>query len=190
MRGVCKDGEMSGWIEDYEWTPVSRLSLVAGTLAAVAFIIYALADRDGFLILDYVNLPFHEFGHLFFAFLGDTCGIWGGTMMQLMIPGGIMVYFLIKGESGGTFFSAFWFGENFLNIAVYIGDARSMYLPLAGGGDHDWNIILSGLGFLNADNLIAGIVKTTGWLIMLGATGWFVYRGIRSMQEEPPSSDN
>lgn len=31
-----------------------------------------------------------------------------------------------------------WLGENLLNIARYLGDARAQVLPLVGGGEHDW----------------------------------------------------
>ena len=136
-----------------------------------------------FLLLDYINLPFHEFGHLFFGILGETFGIWGGTLMQLAIPSGILVNFLLRKEIGGTVLSAFWVGENLLNIAVYIGDARIMELPLVGGGEHDWNIILIDLDMLKYDTTIAGIVRTFGWLIMVSAVVWFVIMGLKQPEE-------
>lgn len=165
------------------WKPVSKVGLGIGVLTAVAFWIHALTDEDGFLILDHVNLPFHEFGHLFFGILGESIGVWGGTIMQLLIPFGICLSFYLKRETSGVAFSAFWFGENLLNISVYIGDARKMDLPLVGSGDHDWNIIFSGLGILQHDTMIAGIVKTFGWLIMVLAVIWLVIMGLKSKQE-------
>ena len=165
------------------WKPVSKVGLGIGVLTAVAFWIHALTDEDGFLILDHVNLPFHEFGHLFFGILGESIGVWGGTIMQLLIPFGIFLSFYLKRETSGVAFSAFWFGENFLNISVYIADARKMELPLVGSGDHDWNIILSGLGMLQYDVTIAGIVKASGWLIMVSAVVWLVIMGLKSKQE-------
>lgn len=162
---------------DADWTEVSLPALAGGTVAAVAFMIYALADTDGFLFLDYVNLPFHEFGHLFFGIFGDMAGVWGGTLMQMGIPAGILLYFLVKKETGGVFFSAFWLGENLLNIAVYISDARTLALPLVGGGEHDWNIILGHFRMLTHDHAIAGAVKLSGWLIMTASTVWFLTAG-------------
>ncbi|HYQ48645.1 MAG TPA: hypothetical protein VEP69_06230, partial [Thermodesulfovibrionales bacterium] len=87
-----------------QWKQVPPLALAAGTLSAVAFCIHPLSDKDGFLLLDHVNLPFHEFGHLFFGMFGETIGVWGGTLMQLFIPLGILVYFFLKGETAGFFF--------------------------------------------------------------------------------------
>lgn len=103
--------------------------------------------------------------------------------MQFLIPLVIFVNFLIRRETAGTAFSAFWFGENLLNISVYIADARKMELPLVGSGDHDWNIIFLGLGTLQHDTMIAGIVKTFGWLIMVLAVIWLVIMGLKSKQE-------
>jgi len=160
-----------------DWKQVPLPSLVGGTLAAGAFSVYALADHDGFLFLDNVNLPFHEFGHLLFRMFGEMMGIWGGTLMQLAIPFGILVYFFMKKETAGVFFCSFWFGENLLNIAAYIHDARTLALPLVGGGEHDWNIILGHLNMLRHDHGIAGTVKVFGWLIMIASIVWFLVMG-------------
>lgn len=167
-----------------DWKPVSKVSVTASAICAIAFWVHALADNDGFLILDYANLPFHEFGHLFFGLFGDALGIWGGTLFQLLIPLSTFGSFFFKRECTGVAFSAFWFGENLLNISVYIADARKMQLPLVGSGDHDWNIILSDLGMLQFDSTLAGIVKAGGWLIMISALAWLIYRGVKSLEME------
>jgi len=167
-----------------DWKQVPLPALVVGTLAAGAFCVYALADHDGFLFLDNVNLPFHEFGHLFFRMFGEMIGIWGGTLMQLGIPFAILLYFLANKDTGGAFFSSFWLGENLLNIAVYINDARNLALPLVGGGEHDWNIILGHLNMLRHDHSIAGTVKVFGWLIMIASIVWFLFMGIRGRTDE------
>ncbi len=166
------------------WKPVSRIVLALGVLTAFAFWIHALNDYDGFLLLDYINLPFHEFGHLFFGFSFETIAVWGGTIMQLLIPLAIFINFFLRKETAGAAFCSFWFGENLLNIASYIGDARTMALPLVGGGEHDWNIILMGLDMLKYDTTIAGIVRATGWLIMLSAVLWFLIMGIKIKEED------
>lgn len=129
----------------------------------------ALASSDNFLFIDHVNLPFHEFGHLFFGIAGEWIGIWGGTLMQLAIPVSIGIAFLVKGEFAGALFCLFWIGENLLNISVYVADARTMALPLVGGGEHDWNIILSELGLLRYDTAIARGIKFAGWAVMLSS---------------------
>jgi Zn-dependent oligopeptidase len=57
------------------WKPVSKIGLFFGVIAAITFWFHALTDKDKFLLLDYINLPFHEFGHLFFGIFGRTIGI-------------------------------------------------------------------------------------------------------------------
>lgn len=162
------------------WKSVSKIGLFCGVIAAIAFWIHALTDKDHFLILDYINLPFHEFGHIFFGIFGYKIGIWGGTIAQLLMPSMVLVSFWTRRETSGVTFSIFWIGENLLNISVYIADARSRLLPLVGGGEHDWYIILSGIGMLQYDTMIAGIVKALGWIIMIAAIAWFVVRALRA----------
>ncbi|MDI6743838.1 MAG: hypothetical protein QMD07_00515 [Thermodesulfovibrionales bacterium] len=165
------------------WKPVSKVGLGIGVLSAVAFWIHALVDEDGFLLLDHVNLPFHEFGHLLFGPFGETLGVWGGTIMQLLVPFVILLSFFIRRETAGVAFSTFWFGENFLNISIYIADARKLELPLVGSGGHDWNIILSDIGMLKYDTGIACVVKALGWLIMLSSVVWLLMASLKSKQE-------
>jgi hypothetical protein len=169
------------------WKPVSRTTLVVGALAAAAFIGHALSSRSGFLVLDYANVPIHEAGHIIFGLLGAKIGLWGGTLMQLLMPALFTVYFAKRREVAGTAFSAFWFGENLLNIARYVADARALSLPLIGGGEHDWNLILSDLGLLPYDLRIAEAVRFLGWVIMILAAAWFVRRGLRSRETSPIS---
>jgi len=73
------------------WKPFSRIVLALGVLTALAFWIHVLTDNDGFLLLDYINLPFHEFGHLFFGLTFETIAVWGGTIMQLLIPFSVFI---------------------------------------------------------------------------------------------------
>lgn len=164
---------------DSSWRPVSFITAGIWITAAGGFWICALTDKDGFLLLDWVNLPFHEFGHLFFGFFGENVGIWGGTIMQLAVPFGIFVSFLFRKETLGVTFSSFWFGENFLNIAVYVADARKMELPLVGGGEHDWNTILSGLNMLQSDASIASVLKAVGWMIMVTSIIWLIIVSVK-----------
>jgi hypothetical protein len=158
----------------FDWKPVSQTTLIIGVSAAALFFVHAATSKSGFLILDHANLPIHEAGHPLFGLLGVTIGIWGGTLMELLVPLAFAVYFGTRGDTSGTAFSAFWFGENLLYISVYIADARAMELPLVGGGEHDWNMLLGGMGLLQQDKTIGGVVRIIGWLIMFGAVLWFI----------------
>jgi hypothetical protein len=95
---------------------------------------------DPWCALDYVNLPFHEAGHILFSPFGETLHILGGTLGQLLVPAILVGYFILKQRQPfAAALCLWWFGENFVNIARYMADARELALPLVGGGDHDWN---------------------------------------------------
>ena len=161
------------------WKPLTRSLWITYLTLCLAFILYAAINNNRFLFLDYVNLPFHEFGHLFFGIFGQFMGLLGGTMAQLIIPAGLCGLFVRTGDIRGTCFCALWTGESLLNVAIYIADARRMELPLVGGGEHDWNNILGSLHLLQYDAMIAILVKVTGWLIIAGASVWLAYMGLR-----------
>lgn len=170
------------------WKPVSKPALFAGAGAAAAFLIYAAVSKSGFLLLDYVNLPIHEAGHLVFSPFGRTLSIWGGTLLQLIFPAVFCGYFVLRGETTGTAFTAFWFGESLRYSSVYIGDARAMILPLVGGGEHDWNTILGDLGLLGSDRTIADLVGFFGWAVMVLSVLWFVKKARENPAETPVGS--
>lgn len=136
------------------------------------FFFYMVFKRSSWCFLDYVNLPFHEFGHLLFSPFGETVSFLGGTISQLMWPFILIVYFIIKKSNLSASFCLFWFGENFLNISKYIADASDMNLPLVGGGIHDWNFLLSRWHMLEYDHVIACIVFILGVIIMTGSMVW------------------
>jgi hypothetical protein len=78
----------------------------------------------------------------------------GGTLMQIIIPGMFVVYYLMKRQRFGAQLFLVWLGENFLNISVYASDARARTLPLLGGNKvfHDWNWLLRQTGLLDYDS--------------------------------------
>jgi hypothetical protein len=138
---------------------------------------------DPWCFLDYVNLAFHEAGHIFFAPLGSTLHILGGTLGQLLVPGGLIAWFLLRdGRSLGSAFCAWWLGESLVNVARYMADARDLELPLVGGGDHDWNELFYRFGLLAepAVTRTAGLTRGLGVLIMLAGLGWMVRLGLRA----------
>ena len=68
--------------------------------------------------------------------------------------------------------SLVWFGENLLNIARYMADARVHRLPLVGGGHHDWLEIFGRWGMLTSDTTIAGVTRLFGFCVMVAAMFW------------------
>lgn len=140
-------------------------------------------------IIDDANLVFHEAGHPIFGLLGPTLGLYGGTLGQLAIPGGIAAAFWARREVVGCAVTGFWFFENFLNISRYMADARPQALPLVGGGEHDWTNIFTRWGVLSSDTAIAGFVAGIGWLGMIGVWGWLVGRWLASNHQRPETPE-
>ena len=131
-----------------------------------------------------VNLPFHETGHIVFRPFGRVITSLGGSLLQLLMPLICMGVFLIKTKD--TFAAAFtlwWFGENFMDIAPYIDDARALVMPLVGGntgqtspyGFHDWEFILTETGLIRFDHTIAWLSYKTGALLMILSFVWSGY---------------
>lgn len=150
--------------ENSAWLPASTAGLALLLLFAAWLSWRLVADDDGFLmILDSINLAIHEFGHPFFAILGEEPGWWGGTLMQLLVPLGIAIVFWYQRSALSLAFAAIWFFENLFNIARYVADARTQELPLVGGGEHDWAWILSQHGRLDEDLQIASTLEKIGW---------------------------
>jgi len=158
------------------WKPVSRLAGIAWLCFYALFLLYALFDRSGFLILDYVNLLIHEGGHFFFSWFGNTIMILGGTLGELLVPLLCAFYFFWQRETAGFAFCVFWFFENFPYIGAYMADARSASLPLVGSEESDWTILFTQWGLLAQDQKIGATMRALGYLGMLVTMGWLTSR--------------
>jgi len=172
------------------WRPLSRVALVGWLLFYVAFLAYAATSHSGFLFIDNVNLVVHEAGHLLFGWFGPTLGLWGGTLLQWLVPALLAAYFYFQRQIAGYCFCLFFLFENFLYTATYMADARVQILDLVTVGDsdaagrspHDWFNIFSDLGVLQHDTQIAAVVRAVGWIGMLAAVAWLGWRG-RTLSE-------
>ncbi|MCK8601208.1 hypothetical protein [Desulfoferrobacter suflitae] len=142
------------------------------------------SNYAGTTFMHLINLPFHEAGHIFFRPLGALITSLGGTLGQLLMPFLCLSVFLIKYRNTfGAAVALWWLGENFLDMAPYINDARDLTLPLLGGntgrnapyGFHDWQFILNETGLIRHDQFIAGISHRLGIVLMLTAIGWGGY---------------
>ena len=140
-----------------------------------------------------INLPFHEAGHLLFRLFGRFMHSLGGSLGQLLMP--LICLFVLWFKTKDAFGAAvclWWFGENFLDMAPYMNDARSLSLPLIGGnfghsspyGFHDWEFLLTESHLLQYDHAIAKTSHLLGSTLMLGAIGWAVFLIIRQWRSE------
>jgi hypothetical protein len=134
------------------------------------------------LLLSRVNLVFHEAGHVLFGFLGELIAALGGSVMQVLVPVVCAITFLRHLNPYGAAVASWWAGQSLVELAPYIYDARSQRLVLLGGvtgrdvpGYHDWNNILSKLGLLSYDHVVARLAHFTGALLILSALVWGGY---------------
>jgi hypothetical protein len=170
-----------GLWENAPWKPVSRPAVVAWEIFYVGFMAYAFSAHGGFLFIDSANLVVHEGGHNLFGWFGPTLGLWGGTLLQWLVPFLLAAYFFSQRQVPGFVFSLFFFFENWLYTATYMADARAQELPLVTTGDpdfveHDFFRIFSNLGVLNHDTQIAAVVRFGGWCGMLACVVWLAAR--------------
>ena len=167
---------------------VLRAGLVGGLVWYSRFFLTAtmlqLGDSPG--AIHFVNLVFHEAGHVLLCWAPRFFYVLGGTLGQLIMPFAVAVEFLYKNRDrfGASIF-LWWFGQSLVDVAPYANDARSSRLMLLGGATgtdiegHDWMYMLGELNVLNYDVCIARVFLATGRIVMVaaivGATVFMVY---------------
>ena len=146
-----------------------------------------LRDPSHYRWLDSLDLAIHETGHLVFGFDGETLAILGGTIMQLLVPAAFVVALWRAGDHHGATVPLWWVGQSCWNISVYVKDARTQQLPLVGGGEHDWAILLGNWDLLERDQAVGGAMYLLGFLLYLAAigAGWMLLRRNPAIESSP-----
>jgi hypothetical protein len=172
-----------------ETQQTNPVNLIGGLIIFAGLIIWSwqligppiIANAAGNSVLHLVNLPFHEAGHIIFRPFGRFITSLGGTLGQLLMPSICMGVLLLKNRDPfAASVALWWLGENFLDIAPYMNDARSGTLPLVGGnfghsspyGFHDWEFLLTESGLLAYDHTLAKMIFTFDSSIMFLALFW------------------
>jgi hypothetical protein len=118
------------------------------------------------------NLVFHEAGHVLFMPFGALLTAFGGSLFQCALPLALAVAFVRQDNHFGALACVWWAGQNLVDVAPYIADARSLKLVLLGGRTgaevegHDWEFILAQLGWLHHDRTIGTWVYRAGLMTM------------------------
>jgi hypothetical protein len=155
------------------------------TIALAVYGVAILAAPLSWSIIDNINLPVHETGHLVFAPFGLTMQLLGGTMLQLLLPLACAAYFTMHGDEHAASVGIWWVGQNFMNISAYMADAQPMSLVFTAGGDHDWNILFGEWGVLTHAAQYAQLAHGFGFLVMLVATVWGLFDALAREQVPP-----
>lgn len=154
---------------------------MAGLSGVAAFALACLGFHwlggDGWVpLVDSANLALHEAGHPLAGIFSAGAAVYGGTLFQLAFPLAAAGHFHRVANPTGIAACVVWLGENLLNIARYMADARARELPLVGNGDHDWAEIFGRWGVLHLDGRIAGMTRGIGVLLVAGAVVWLYRR--------------
>jgi hypothetical protein len=166
---------------DYEWQPVSKPAWIGWTI----FYVFTLwmYRPGGTPYLDAVHLVVHEAGHPLFSYAGNyVLTIAGGTVLQLFVPAALAVSFAYRGHVTGTTFCSFMFFNSFINVGVYMADARARVLPLVAPGmasdeiqDHDWQILFEQANLLRHDVQIGNATRMLGYAGMAVVIAWLYW---------------
>jgi len=174
-------------VEDAALAPLTRwvrMALVAGLAWwTIQFARTPLSADSNNSFLHLPNLVFHEAGHIIFSPLGQFMTALGGSLLQVLIPLIAAIAFIRQAEAFGAAVCAWWAGQNLIDLAPYIADARALRMVLLGGRTgaevegHDWEFILTQLGIIHLDRQIGMGAYWIGLLVMIGSLV-FAVRGI------------
>ncbi|MBZ5526105.1 MAG: hypothetical protein LAP21_28125 [Acidobacteriia bacterium] len=152
-----------------EWQPLARWQFIAWMAFYLLLLFYLAAHFSGLTLLDNIHLVTHEAGHLLFSWMGETPELWGGTILQLLVPALLAAAFALRRELAGTVFCAVAFFHSLTGVATYMIDALRHELPLVTVGapadeaQHDWVRIFSSLGVLPHAIQIGNTVRLLAW---------------------------
>jgi hypothetical protein len=142
-------------------------------------------DYENFFFIHNFNLIIHEAGHAIFRLFGEFIMFLGGTLLQLMVPIGITVYFFVNQQRYSGAVTLFWTSINLFDVSRYMKDARTQELPLLGGEavTHDWLYLFSKLNLLQADTTIGNLVYVIALMVYAGAIALGFYYSVKPLNQ-------
>ena len=158
----------------------------------VRFVSHPLdGDLVGASFLHLINLPFHEAGHIIFSPFGSFMMSLGGSLTQVLIPVICAAAFVQREDWFATAVCVWWAGQNLIDLGPYIADARVLQLVLLGGftgaqvEGHDWEAILTALGWLRYDHTLGLSAHWIGSIAMVSSivVGAWVGKGGKGGRE-------
>ena len=185
---VCRSTIADGLSTAFTLSETFHMNVTAGgagrALLWIAFVVWSISLMSAPMtaasasFLHMINLPFHEAGHIIFSPFGHYLMVLGGSLTQVLVPAICAGALLLQtGDQFGAALCVWWMGENLLDLAPYINDARSLQLMLLGGPaaeveGHDWEALLEPLQWLHLDHTIAHGAIVIGIAIMTGGLIW------------------
>ena len=156
-----------------ERTTTERASwhLAAGIGGALFLLFWPFVLDRRVPLLGWVDLGFHELGHMIAIPLGTVIHFLAGSVTQMAVPLGLGVYFWVRQRDHlSTGLMMAWAAASWQDVSVYVADAPFERLQLI-GGDHDWAFLLHRWDMLDQAAGIASMVKFSGLLIGIAGVG-------------------
>jgi hypothetical protein len=155
------------------WRTTVQWILAALIAIALAWLTYS---REGWIpFLSGADLGIHEFGHLLTMWAPALLCSLAGSFLQVAAPLGLAAYFWWRRDWFAVIVLFAWAAESLNNVSVYVGDAQRMVLSLFGddgsGAGHDWHNIFRDLGWLEATDQLANVVRTASIILFVVALG-------------------
>jgi hypothetical protein len=91
-------------------------------------------------------------------------------------------YFFYQRDRTGAAFALLWFFGNFIDVSIYMADARFLKLPLIGGLDleaHDWRNLFNRFDLWAVDQTLSKIMFGLGWAGIFLTWAW-IYKNWRT----------
>lgn len=165
--------------------PVQRAILAARVLMLAGLVVWTwqfarvpMGVAAQHSVLHVPDLVFHEAGHVLFSPFGRFMTVLGGSLFQFLVPVILAAAFLKQRDAFGAAVCTWWAGQNLLDLAPYIADARALQLVLLGGQTgaevqgHDWEYLLAALGWMRFDRAIGSGAHWLGLAMMIAALVW------------------
>ena len=166
-----------------------RLGFVAAlALWTIAFARTPIGTDAMSSFLHLPNLVFHEAGHFIFAPFGRFMTVLGGSLLQFLIPVIAAIAFVRQHEPFSAAICAWWAGQNLVDLAPYIADARSLRLTLIGGRTgaevegHDWEFLLNTAGISHYAHPLGYFTHFIGIVIMIAALAYATMTVLRKSE--------
>ena len=164
-----------------------------GFIAALALwtVSFARTPISADAMNSFLHLPdlvFHEAGHFIFAPFGRFMTVLGGSLLQFLIPVIVAIAFVRQEEPFSASIGAWWAGQNLVDVAPYIADARSLRLTLIGGRTgaevegHDWEYLLNTLGISHYAHPLGYFTHFIGIAIMIAALAYATMTVLRKSE--------
>jgi hypothetical protein len=118
----------------------------------------------------FIDFGVHEASHLAVFFLPPILVAAAGSIGEVSFTLLLLIATIKAKSYFAAVFAGLWVMLGFMSAGRYMADARAQSLPLIGPGEtvqHDWHFVFSQLGWLNADTMIGGGMRTLG--IFIGA---------------------